>query len=58
VPLLGCERDIFAGVWFTEERRECDCHVEQEEDLNYVDGVARVRGVANDLDRDAGRVLA
>jgi hypothetical protein len=58
VPLLRCERDVLAGVWFTEERRESDGHVYQEEDLDGVDGVARVRRVADDLDRDTGRVLA
>jgi hypothetical protein len=58
VPLLGCERDVLAGVWSAEERREGDGHVDQKEELNCVNGVARVRSVADDLDRDARRVLA
>jgi hypothetical protein len=58
VSLLRCERNVLAGVWAAEERGEGDCHVDQKEELDCVDGVARVRCVADDLDRDAGKVLA
>jgi hypothetical protein len=53
VPLLRRERDVLAGVWAAEERREGDGHVYQKEELNRVDGVVRVRCVPDDLDRDA-----
>lgn len=58
MPLLRCERDVLAGVWAAEERGEGNCYVYEEKQLDGVDGVARVRCVADDLDGDAERMLA
>jgi hypothetical protein len=58
VPLLRCERDVLAGIWAPEERRKGDGYVDQEEELDGVDGVACVWSVANDRYGDAGSLLA
>jgi hypothetical protein len=58
MPLLRCERDVLASVRTAEERREGDGYVDQEEELNCVDGVAGVRRIANDRYGDAVRLLA
>lgn len=48
MPLLRCERNVLAGIWAAEERREGDGDVDQEEELDGVDGVARVWCVADE----------
>jgi hypothetical protein len=58
VPLLRCKRDVLTGIWTAEERRKCDGYVDQEEELNCVDGVACVWRVANDRYGDTGKMLA
>lgn len=58
MPLLRCERDVLAGIWAAEERRKRDGYVDQEEELDCVDGVACVWCVANDRYGDAERLLA
>jgi hypothetical protein len=55
---LRCERDVLAGVWTAEEGRKCDGDVDQEEELDCVDGVACVWSIANDRYGDTGRMLA
>jgi hypothetical protein len=58
VPLLRCERDVLAGIWATEERRKCDGYVDQEDELDCVDGVAGVWCVTDDGYGDTMRMLA
>lgn len=58
MPLLRCERDVLAGIWAAEERRKGDGDVDQQEELDCVDGVARIWCVANDRYGNTGRMLA
>lgn len=48
MPLLGCERDVLAGVRAAEERRQGDGCVDQKEELDRVYYVACVWCVADD----------
>jgi hypothetical protein len=58
VPLLWCEGNVLTGVRSTEERRKCDGYVDQEEELDCVDGVVRVWCVTDDRYGDAESLLA
>jgi hypothetical protein len=55
VPLLGCEGNVFAGVWAAEDRGEGYGHVDEEEQLDCVQDVGCVWSVADGADGDAGR---
>ena len=57
MPLLRCERDVLASIWAAEERRKRDGYVDQEEELDRVDGVAGVWCVADDGYGDTKRTL-
>ena len=53
MPLLWCERNVFAGVWAAEDRGEGYGHVDQEEQLGRVEDVGCVWSVADGVDGDA-----